>query len=113
LKGNIQTWFLQASIGKSQTNLAWMTLQQWIQLAVQTDNTLYNAQGLGRSEQTGPNTRQTEYGKTANASGPGEYVQIDQKDIKKQKRNDRCIKCGRKGHHIHECRSNKWIPKLI
>lgn len=111
LKGSVQVWLTQAGLGRNPQELARMTLNDWMHLAIQTDDLLYSSQNLGNTSNPLGIQRRTESGKAGNTSKTTSDWQVIQSIIDKHKAANTCIKCGKKGHQMHTCLAKHWETK--
>jgi hypothetical protein len=102
LKNTVQTSFLQLAL----TNPRDMTLEETIQFAVRADDTNFQGRTLGN--QTG-NSKPNDKGKgTATGERRDNANWVPKEVIDKRKSENRCLKCGKIGHRIKECRSKTY-----
>lgn len=120
LKDNVRQAAVQAEIHHP-TRL-W-TLQDWYDFAIRTDDILFESnkernKDNNRSKEhttkraetgkAGTDNRSSETPKKRDKNSPG---WVDQKTVDKRMKEQRCIKCGKPGHRISDCRSKIWIPE--
>lgn len=110
LKGTVRTWMVQAGIGRNPRDIAQMSLKNWMDLAIQTDDLLYSTRNFGGTTggNAGSSNRQTEQGKAGNTSTSSDDWRVKESIIEKRKSTGACIKCGKKGHTIRKCFAKKW-----
>ena len=104
LKTHVQQELLK--IGISQDTQGW-SLEKWMESAIKIDDVLFMGRSLGNpTAQSTPqgNWRQKQESKPLN----GKAGRVSQDVLKKRKDKNLCLKCGRIGHRVKDCRDQEW-----
>lgn len=111
LKSSVQKHLLMMTIGRDTSR---MSLEEWMNLAIKTDDIEYASRTLN-NQSSNTRNQQTEQGKAAytpnDSTKRDDWISAD--IINKRKQDNRCIKCGRAGHRIAQCKSKKYMPDPI
>ncbi|QRV88421.1 Retrotransposon gag protein [Ceratobasidium sp. AG-Ba] len=104
LKHNVQQELLKATITQDTSTFS---LEKWMEVAIRIDDLLFT----GRSLNSNPNSNQ---GNRDNRSQPrttqAKVGTVPPEILRERRNNGQCLKCGRKGHMIRDCRSKEWYP---
>ncbi|QRV92650.1 Retrotransposon gag protein [Ceratobasidium sp. AG-Ba] len=104
LKHNVQQELLKATITQDTSAFS---LEKWMEVAIRIDDLLFT----GRSLNSNTNSNQ---GNRDNRSQPkatqAKVGTVPPEILRDRRNNGQCLKCGRKGHMIRDCRSKEWYP---
>ncbi|KAG8783508.1 hypothetical protein FRC12_019641 [Ceratobasidium sp. 428] len=85
-----------------------ISLEQWIKLAIQTDDMLFVGQSFGNTTQNNHQRNKfTHQGKTE--TGKAGEMRVPDKVLAERRNNNECLKCRKKGHCIGQCKSKEWV----
>ncbi|QRW01195.1 Retrotransposon-derived protein PEG10 [Ceratobasidium sp. AG-Ba] len=100
LKNNVQQELLKATITQDTSTFS---LEKWMEVSIRIDDLLFTGRSLRDNSSSGnqdkkfqPRTTQAKVGIV-----PSEVIQ-------KRREEGRCIKCGRRGHRMRECKFKEW-----
>lgn len=112
LKPSVQRNLLMMTIGR---NTRLITLEEWMDLAIKTDEIEYATRNLSNNQASGSRNQRTEQGKAAytpnNDTKKDNWVSAEV--ITKRKQENRCIKCGRTGHRIANCKAKTYMQDPV
>ncbi|QRV97679.1 Retrotransposon gag protein [Ceratobasidium sp. AG-Ba] len=104
LKHNVQQELLKATITQDTSAFS---LEKWMEVAIRIDDLLFTGRSLNSN--TNPNQ-----GNCDNKSQPrttqAKVGTVPPEILRERRNNGQCLKCGRKGHMIRDCRSKEWYP---
>ncbi|QRV98627.1 Retrotransposon gag protein [Ceratobasidium sp. AG-Ba] len=104
LKHNVQQELLKATITQDTSAFS---LEKWMEVAIRIDDLLFT----GRSLNSNTNSNQ---GNRDNRPQPrttqAKVGTVPPEILRERRNNGQCLKCGRKGHMIRDCRSKEWYP---
>jgi hypothetical protein len=109
LKTDVRQELLKLTIRMTEEEVEETTIERWMDWAIRVDDLLFavrgmdkQASGSGNKGSTYRNNDKTNTGKT---DRPG-WVPAEM--MKKHRDENRCIKCGKTGHKIAECRAKEY-----
>ncbi|QRV98617.1 Retrotransposon gag protein [Ceratobasidium sp. AG-Ba] len=104
LKHHVQQELLKATITQDTSAFS---LEKWMEVAIRIDDLLFTGRSLNSN--TNPNQ-----GSCDNRSQPkttqAKVGTVPPEILRERCNNGQCLKCGRKGHMIRDCRSKEWYP---
>ncbi|QRW10957.1 Retrotransposon gag protein [Ceratobasidium sp. AG-Ba] len=100
LKNNVQQELLKATITQ---DTATFSLEKWMEVSIRIDDLLFTGRSLRDNGPSGNQDRKFQPRTTRAKAGivPSEVIQ-------KRREEGRCIKCGRMGHCMRECKFKEW-----
>ncbi|QRV77148.1 Retrotransposon gag protein [Ceratobasidium sp. AG-Ba] len=100
LKNNVQQELLKATITQDTSTFS---LEKWMEVSIRIDNLLFTGRSLRDNSSSGNQERKFQPRTTQAKVGivPSEVIQ-------KRREEGRCIKCGRRGHRMRECKFKEW-----
>ncbi|QRW04463.1 Retrotransposon gag protein [Ceratobasidium sp. AG-Ba] len=100
LKNNVQQELLKATITQ---DTATFSLEKWMEVSIRIDDLLFTGRSLRDNGPSGNQDRKFQPRTTRAKAGivPSEVIQ-------KRREEGRCIKCGRMGHRMRECKFKEW-----
>ncbi|QRV72057.1 Retrotransposon-derived protein PEG10 [Ceratobasidium sp. AG-Ba] len=100
LKNNVQQELLKATITQDTSTFS---LEKWMEVSIRIDDLLFTGRSLRDNGSSGNQERKFQPRTTQAKVGivPSEAIQ-------KRREEGRCIKCGRRGHHMRECKFKEW-----
>ncbi|QRV77041.1 Retrotransposon gag protein [Ceratobasidium sp. AG-Ba] len=100
LKNNVQQELLKATITQDTSTFS---LEKWMEVSIRIDNLLFTGRSLRDNSSSGNQDKKFQPRTTQAKAGivPSEVIQ-------KRREEGRCIKCGRRGHRMRECKFKEW-----
>ncbi|QRV74504.1 Retrotransposon gag protein [Ceratobasidium sp. AG-Ba] len=100
LKNNVQQELLKATITQDTSTFS---LEKWMEVSIRIDDLLFTGRSLRDNGSSGNQERKFQPRTTQAKAGivPSEVIQ-------KRREEGRCIKCGRRGHRMRECKFKEW-----
>ncbi|QRW06485.1 Retrotransposon gag protein [Ceratobasidium sp. AG-Ba] len=100
LKNNVQQELLKATITQDTSTFS---LEKWMEVSIRIDDLLFTGRSLRDNSSSGNQDKKFQPRTTQAKAGivPSEVIQ-------KRREEGRCIKCGRRGHRMRECKFKEW-----
>ncbi|QRW01198.1 Retrotransposon gag protein [Ceratobasidium sp. AG-Ba] len=100
LKNNVQQELLKATITQDTSTFS---LEKWMEVSIRIDDLLFTGRSLRDNGPSGNQDRKFQPRTTKAKAGivPSEVIQ-------KRREEGRCIKCGRMGHRMKDCKFKEW-----
>ncbi|QRW03544.1 Retrotransposon-derived protein PEG10 [Ceratobasidium sp. AG-Ba] len=100
LKNNVQQELLKATITQDTSTFS---LEKWMEVSIRIDDLLFTGRSLRDNGSSGNQDRKFQPRTTKAKAGivPPEVIQ-------KRREEGRCIKCGRMGHRMRDCKFKEW-----
>jgi hypothetical protein len=120
LKPDVQMEMIKMTMLMPENTLQALTLENWIELAIRTDDMLFSSRSFNpkanipSTSSHRPNvstpTSKPFTSRTPQDKGKTQNVKVPDEEKQRRRKESLCIKCGKPGHNMSECRTG-WSYK--